>query len=368
MAEKRRHVSVSSLKKFNKCPRDFVMQKMFPNGIRKSAFAFGSAYHEFNENFYGRDKSFGESVDLSKKYLFKNFRPALREEVKEKLVGKPEVVINTQVKKKYEDAEIMLEQMIFRFKKLVDEIGFKYIEVEQDIRLNLGDFDFLCYIDGVVELDGDLYLLELKTAKSIAKQHLPIDTQLTAYLWAYEKKFGIIPKGVIWISNGKKKSNVPKLINKDKDVSASMTEAKKCHSEDYLKKCIEVYETFDKIPEKQMKTYEELRVENDKSFLDYEIITRTDSQIKRFEEVLDEKGADLYYCYEMMEYEQADSLLYHKCIPDQFCMTMCDSKEKCIELEQDPEKFVNSVGLYLNKKEEERKIKEEKEKKDESKN
>lgn len=62
-------------------------------------------------------------------------------------------------------------------------------EVSVDVRIpNLRGKSSWCrfigFVDGIVERDGRLYILEHKTAKALDTKHLVNDTQVTQYIWA----------------------------------------------------------------------------------------------------------------------------------------------------------------------------------------
>lgn len=92
----------------------------------------------------------------------------------------------------------MLEQSLRRYAewaKVNDD--FTVVETEWKFETQVGPFKLGGFIDGVVERNGGIWLLEHKFNKRVTTQHLDIDPQVSLYMLAAQKR-GLKPQGVLF--------------------------------------------------------------------------------------------------------------------------------------------------------------------------
>lgn len=114
-----------------------------------------------------------------------------------------------------EDWELLQTILIRYFEWASKHDDFKAIATEWEFHLDLAGFNFMGYIDGIVEKsNGQVWLLEHKFQKRASTRHLDIDPQVSVYLLAALMN-GYKPTGVMYnivrVSNGPTAQKEPVL-------------------------------------------------------------------------------------------------------------------------------------------------------------
>lgn len=141
-------------------------------------------------------------------------------------------------------------QMILRFADFWNTVKPKLIATEQHIFSD--QYQYAGTIDLVVEIDGKIWLLDIKTSNSL---HTSYDLQLAAYAQAWNENFDthIEQTGIIWL-----KSSTRKADNSGKKLQGNGWTLKVPHNsyQDNLQSFLKVYDIF-KLENPEMKPYSE---------------------------------------------------------------------------------------------------------------
>lgn len=204
---------------------------------------------------------------------------------------------------------------------LEHEIKF---EVEKE---GLAD-KFIGYIDAIAEKDGEIYLVEFKTARSIDASSVPVDAQVTSYMWACRETGNYKPKGVIYIINKKIKDKKPVFL---KNGHLSTSKSQGCTYDDYLDAVVCRYvDEGEDIPA-TVNAHLNWLEKNEKPNISVIYTTRTEEQLNIFGNMLVQlvkESNDLKELFYEKGIEQA--LRETPCFPHKFCMMMCPYKEECV--------------------------------------
>lgn len=290
--------SYSSLSTFTSCKWKRVLNSFFKKiPQNKEALTFGSAYHLCIE----------KGLDAGLLYLREN---GLSEK------------------------SDLLTEMFVRFQKFIREHDIKILEHEIKFEITLEGCEenpYVGYIDAIGEYNGEIYIMEFKTAASISYEHVGVDTQLTSYLWACKELEIYNPKGVLWICNRKASEKQPTIL---KNGNLSTAKNQGCTYNAYRNKAIELYGSD--IPQNILDFMEWLK-NNDTPTIAMVVATRTDSQINAYKNMAQKLIVEET---ELLKKSKDFGLLAVKdeccCFPTQVCMRTCDKKDICkYILEQD---------------------------------
>lgn len=282
--------SFSSVTRLTGCARKAILSTVCRNFIPKSdALSFGTCFHTALE--HGLDKGI----------------EGLREA------------------KLFDDIPMMTEMYARQMKMMIDKkINVLAHEIEFNIPIEGSDEVFRGFIDGIAEMNGDEYLLEFKTAKSIDVSHVAIDSQVTAYLWACRELGLCDPKGVIYIVNKKAMEKEPVILKSGK---LSTAKSQGCDYDSYMKKAKEIY--GDNIPYAVEECANWIQ-SNPNPYLVAVVTTRTEFQLNRFGEMIQE-----YVRMEdamkksIKEKGATQTLREANCFPTKMCFQYCDFKDIC---------------------------------------
>jgi hypothetical protein len=117
------------------------------------------------------------------------------------LQGEELVWITEQGKVNY---NLIVWQMLLRFVDFWNTVKPKLIASEQHIFSDI--HKFAGTIDLIVEIDGELWILDIKTSNSVHKSY---DLQLAAYAQAWNETFDqkILKTGIIWLKSSSRKTD-----------------------------------------------------------------------------------------------------------------------------------------------------------------
>lgn len=283
--------SYSSLSAFTKCKWKRALNSYFKKiPQNKDALIFGSAYH------LSIEKGLQDGLDYLRTYGL-------------------------------EDKSDLLTEMVVRFTKFIREHNIKIIEHEVKFEITIEECEenpYVGYIDAIGEYNGDVYLMEFKTAQSISVEHTGIDSQLTSYLWACKELDIYNPKGVLWICNRKASEKQPTLLKNGK---LSVAKNQGVSYGAYKDKADEIY--GEEKPEAVVSFIEWLK-ENDTPSIAMVVASRSDSQINAYGNLVKKLVPEET---ELLRRVHTDGILSVKdeccCFPTQMCMKTCDKKDVC---------------------------------------
>ena len=206
-------------------------------------------------------------------------------------------------------------------------ISFTYNGVECDIVP-------ICYhgtMDRIVcDKYGRYWILDYKTAKGADTNKLDTDDQISAYLWAFEKWFGIKPYGFIYLQLTKEAVQEPKRL---KNGELSVDKKQKTTYSLLKQEIINDYGTVNAAPDKLIQFLNHMASiespEGDR-FIRWDFVKRTPEQIRSTEEhIMGELRHMLWddlYCYPN---------------PTRDCIWDCPCRDLCLALDRKDETAVN---------------------------
>lgn len=206
-------------------------------------------------------------------------------------------------------------------------ISFTYNGVECDIVP-------ICYhgtMDRIVcDKYGRYWILDYKTAKGADTNKLDTDDQISAYLWAFEKWFGIKPYGFIYLQLTKEAVQEPKRL---KNGELSVDKKQKTTYSLLKQEIINDYGTVNAAPDKLIQFLNHMASiespEGDR-FIRWDFVKRTPEQIRSTEEhIMGELRHMLWddlYCYPN---------------PTRDCIWDCPCRDLCLALDRKDEPAVN---------------------------
>ena len=206
-------------------------------------------------------------------------------------------------------------------------ISFTYNSVECNIIP-------ICYhgtMDRIVcDKYGRYWVLDYKTAKGADTNKLDTDDQISAYLWAFEKWFGIKPYGFIYLQLTKEAVQEPKRL---KNGELSVDKKQKTTYSLLKQEIINDYGTVNAAPAKLIQFLNHMASiespEGDR-FIRWDFVKRTPEQIRSTEEhIIGELRHMLWddlYCYPT---------------PTRDCIWDCPCRDLCLALDRKDEIAVN---------------------------
>ena len=192
----------------------------------------------------------------------------------------------------------------------------------------------ICYhgtMDKIVcDKYGRYWILDYKTAKGADTNKLDTDDQISAYLWAFEKWFGIKPYGFIYLQLTKEAVQEPKRL---KNGELSVDKKQKTTYSLLKQEIIKDYGTVNAAPDKLIRFLNHMAAiespEGDR-FIRWDFVKRTPEQIKSTEEhIIGELRHMLWedlYCYPT---------------PTRDCIWDCPCRDLCLALDRKDEVAVN---------------------------
>ena len=192
----------------------------------------------------------------------------------------------------------------------------------------------ICYhgtMDRIVcDKYGRYWILDYKTAKGADTNKLDTDDQISAYLWAFEKWFGIKPYGFIYLQLTKEAVQEPKRL---KNGELSVDKKQKTTYSLLKQEIINDYGTVNAAPDKLIQFLNHMASiespEGDR-FIRWDFVKRTPEQIKSTEEhIMGELHHMLWedlYCYPS---------------PTRDCIWDCPCRDLCLALDRKDETAVN---------------------------
>lgn len=192
----------------------------------------------------------------------------------------------------------------------------------------------ICYhgtMDRIVcDKYGRYWVLDYKTAKGADTNKLDTDDQISAYLWAFEKWFGIKPYGFIYLQLTKEAVQEPKRL---KNGELSVDKKQKTTYSLLKQEIINDYGTVNAAPAKLIQFLNHMASiespEGDR-FIRWDFVKRTPEQIRSTEEhIMGELRHMLWddlYCYPT---------------PTRDCIWDCPCRDLCLALDRKDETAVN---------------------------
>lgn len=177
---------------------------------------------------------------------------------------------------------------------------------------------------------GRYWILDYKTAKGADTNKLDTDDQISAYLWAFEKWFGIKPYGFIYLQLTKEAVQEPKRL---KNGELSVDKKQKTTYSLLKQEIINDYGTVNAAPDKLIQFLNHMASiespEGDR-FIRWDFVKRTPEQIRSTEEhIMGELRHMLWddlYCYPN---------------PTRDCIWDCPCRDLCLALDRKDETAVN---------------------------
>lgn len=192
----------------------------------------------------------------------------------------------------------------------------------------------ICYhgtMDRIVcDKYGRYWVLDYKTAKGADTNKLDTDDQISAYLWAFEKWFGIKPYGFIYLQLTKEAVQEPKRL---KNGELSVDKKQKTTYSLLKQEIINDYGTVNAAPDKLIQFLNHMAsIESPEGdgFIRWDFVKRTPEQIRSTEEhIMGELHHMLWedlYCYPA---------------PTRDCIWDCPCRDLCLALDRKDETAVN---------------------------
>lgn len=298
--------SFSSICSLIGCKRKYILSRVLRKFIAPSSnLIFGSAFHLTQE------KGLAEGI----KYL-NDFLPE-------------EDNIQNSIE--------LLTEMYIRQKAFLDMHNIEITDHEVPFKIQIGsevDESFEGIIDGIANYKGGRWLVEFKTAKTIDVSHVPIDSQITAYMWACENSVNINDdiKGVLYIVNRKAKEKEPVIL---KNGSLSTAKNQGCSLSAYVNKALEMYGDQSSFPEK-VKDYIAWLEQNYQPYIVMVEAARTKEDLQMFEESIMQYAEEEVSIKRAIKQYGVDRVLKTTpCFPNKQCFQFCDYKDICKKITLD---------------------------------
>lgn len=220
----------------------------------------------------------------------------------------------------------LLTEMNIRQVTFMDGQKIEILEHELPFEIAVEGLEepFRGYIDGLAMWRGEQWLLEFKTARFIDVSHVPVDSQITAYLWACRETGLAEPKGVLYFVNQKSMDKPPVIL-----ASGHLSTAKNqgCRYEAYVEKAYEIY--GDETPAK-VELFMEWLEKNEQPKLVMVATKRTEKQLDDFGATIVQYVADEQAMKRSVEEKGASRAIRETpCFPHGFCMKNCDYSYAC---------------------------------------
>lgn len=224
------------------------------------------------------------------------------------------------------DMKPLLIEMVTRLNNFmsINEIEMLDNEIEFAMNVDGTDEKFIGFIDGLALWRGKQWLVEFKTARSIDVDCVPVDSQITAYLYACRELGLCEPEGVLYIVN-QKSTNKPPIVLANGHLSVAKNQG--CTLNDYLDKVLEIY--GDSVPPK-VELFIEWLAENEKPLLVSVATKRSQAQLDRFGEMLKKYVIEEGNLKKAIEQNGIDAVLRETpCFANKMCMAGCDYSDVC---------------------------------------
>lgn len=299
--------SYSSISAVQRCHRSRILRSAMKGcGKLSEAFIFGSAYHESIEY-----KDVTKGILELQKHGMENQIP-------------------------------LLQEMYQRFMVFIAKLGIEILENEVSFKLTLDEGEYEGKIDAILKWNGEIYLGEFKTARTLTLDHIDADAQITSYLWACDKLNIYNPKGMIWIGSKKSKEKQP-VVLKNGHLSVAKNQGVSYNA--YSLKAKEIY--GDDIPESVLSFMNWLKV-NDSPSIAMVVTNRTTRQKLDCEKTIKKL---MVVEKEIMEnYKQkgiTEALRDCITLPDKMCMQTCPYKDLCSAIYTDENVTDDEVSVYI---------------------
>lgn len=224
------------------------------------------------------------------------------------------------------DMTPLLIEMITRLQNFltINEIEILDNELEFSMDIEGTEEKFIGFIDGLVLWRGKQWLIEFKTARSIDVECVPVDSQITAYLYACRELGLCEPEGVLYVVN-QKSMNKPPVVLANGQLSVAKNQG--CTLEDYVNKAQEIY--GESIPPK-VELFIEWLSDNEKPLLVSVATKRSEAQLNRFGAMLKDYVREEGRLKKAIEEKGIDVVLRETpCFANKMCMAGCDYSDVC---------------------------------------
>ncbi len=224
------------------------------------------------------------------------------------------------------DMKPLLIEMVTRLNNFMSINEIEMLDNEMEFAMNVDGTDekFIGFIDGLALWRGKQWLIEFKTARSIDVDCVPVDSQITAYLYACRELGLCEPEGVLYIVN-QKSVNKPPVVLANGHLSVAKNQG--CTLTDYLDKVQELY--GESIPPK-VELFIEWLAENEKPLLVSVATKRSQAQLDRFGDMLKKYVIEEGNLKKAIEQNGIDAVLRETpCFANKMCMAGCDYSDVC---------------------------------------
>lgn len=237
----------------------------------------------------------------------------------------------TELRKKgLSNKEDLLKEM---YKRLITFLARHNIQLlEHEVKFEIvfdgyEDNPYTGFIDAIALYNGEVYLVEFKTAAQIECNHVDVDTQLTSYLWACKELEKYNPKGVLWIANKKAVEKQPTIL---KDGNLSVAKNQNVSVEAYKKKAQEIY--GQEIPPK-VEDFIKWLEQNDTPYILMAVSRRTDKQLESYGNLVSKMIVEETKLLRDIKENGIMSVKDDCCaFPTQICGRSCGMREVCFHI------------------------------------
>ena len=298
----------SELATYQDCPKkwDFKFRQMLDpiKDSKNGPLFFGSSLHKGLEIF------FNESIDKAVIYITETYDAAIKE------YENDEAVVE-----ELKEHKNMLTQMLAMYAPIADYDGkIKVVNVEKEGVVRIGNInkrplDYRFKLDQLVRYNGSFWIREYKSAQRIDNgyiENLMLDNQVSRYIYAAEKAFGIKIDGIIYEIFLKAVPEKPQILKSgklSKYLTANIT------YETYLQAIKE-----NNLPEEEYNEQLTLLKEKGNPFFRREFVMRNADDRKQTEK-------DLLILSKVL---RSKEIPIYKC-PSRDCGWKCAFRDLCIE-------------------------------------
>lgn len=185
-----------------------------------------------------------------------------------------------------------------------------------------------------IDDDGRIWIVEYKTAKQVRLFHFDVDEQITSYMWAAWRLYGILPAGVIYQQFVKKAPSLPKVLSTGK-ISTDMRQPTSAAL--YSKLLEDMFGTVDAAPPENVIALNKFRAMEDEDkdkFIIRHSIERNQAQLESFEKKI---------YLELEDITNPNLPLYPNATKD--CEWMCPMQAACVAMD-DGSDWEKTLGDY----------------------
>ena len=342
------NIRTSGRASFQQCRRkwDFTddTRKNLEPKIKPAPFYLGSAFHFALEDMHGYQRYEDGAMAIRAFHIAQQAAKCPIPDDVDELVALGEGMMNH-----YKHFLINREGVnIYRINGVPQvEVSFK-IPITQELthlplkKWGIDEVNYTGTFDGIaIDENGNLWIMEYKTAKAFMTQNFETDRQITAYCWAASCLFNRPVVGVIYQQHKKQVPDLPRQLSNG---TYSMAETQNTTHKLYRDAMLNLYGKDSRIPPKQM-TYMNNLLLKETSTSDGYVLR---NKIYRNQHQLEAEGAKIIT--EMTDYCNPDLPLYPN--PNKDCFWMCSVQNACILMDAGGD-WENDIELKMTQRNEE---------------